>query len=75
MILVGDQPGQIVHETLSQKNPTHTHKSKAGGVAQVVEHLSSNPSTVKNKQQTNTHKKTELVLVNSSKSDFLLNFS
>jgi hypothetical protein len=30
-IVVGSQPGQIVHETLSRKNPT---QKRAGGVAQ-----------------------------------------
>jgi hypothetical protein len=33
-ITVGNQPGQIVHETLSRKNPSQ--KKRAGGVAQGV---------------------------------------
>jgi hypothetical protein len=50
---VRSQPGQIVHETLSQKYST---QKRAEGVAQVVEYLpsksealSSNPNTAKNK--------------------------
>jgi hypothetical protein len=49
-ITIHSQPGQIVHETLSQKNLTHK-KNRAGRVVQVVkcllrkyEALSSNPS-------------------------------
>jgi hypothetical protein len=37
-IVVQSQPGQIVHETLSQKKPS---QKRAGGVAQMVEHLPS----------------------------------
>jgi hypothetical protein len=33
--VVQSQPGQIVHETLSQKKKTH-HKNRAGGVAKGV---------------------------------------
>jgi hypothetical protein len=42
------QPGQTVHEIISQKYPT---QERADGVAQVVEHetLSSNPSIAKTK--------------------------
>jgi hypothetical protein len=35
-IVVQSQPRQIVHETLSQK---YSSQNRAGGVAQVVEHL------------------------------------
>jgi hypothetical protein len=35
-IMVRSQPGQIVSETLPQKNPSHTHTKKAGGVTQGV---------------------------------------
>jgi hypothetical protein len=54
-IVVQSQPGKIVHETISQKNPT---QKRAGGVTQVVEHLpskhkalSSNPSIAKKKKK------------------------
>jgi hypothetical protein len=54
-ITVQDQPGQTVYEILSQKYPIQT---RAGGVAQIVEHLpcknetlSSNPSTIKKKKK------------------------
>jgi hypothetical protein len=36
-IVVQRQPGQIVFETLSQKNPSTTTTKKSGGVAQVVD--------------------------------------
>jgi hypothetical protein len=42
-ITVGSQPGQIVHETLSQKYST---RKKSGRVAQVVEYLSSKHESV-----------------------------
>jgi hypothetical protein len=38
MTAVPAQPVQIVHESLSRKYPT---QSKAGGVAQMIEHLAS----------------------------------
>jgi hypothetical protein len=54
-ITVQSQPGQIVHETLSQKYST---QKMAGRVPQVVEHLrskcenlSSNPSTTTTKKK------------------------
>jgi hypothetical protein len=52
-IAVGSQSRQIVHETLSRKKPiTHTHKKKAGSVAQAIraptyQALSSNSSATK----------------------------
>jgi hypothetical protein len=52
---VQSQPGQIVPETLSRKNPL---QKRAGRVAQVIEHLpgkckalTSNPSTAKKKKK------------------------
>jgi hypothetical protein len=60
-IAVQSQPRQIVHKTLPLK---YTTRNRAGGVAEVVEHLpskcealNSNPSTAKNKQ-TNKQKPT-----------------
>jgi hypothetical protein len=60
-ITVQDQPGQTVYEILSQKYPIQT---RAGGVAQIVEHLpcknetlSSNPSTIKKKKKKKKKKK------------------
>jgi hypothetical protein len=35
-IMVQSQCGQIVRQTLSQKNSSHTHKRRSGGVAQGV---------------------------------------
>jgi hypothetical protein len=32
--MIQSQPGQIVHETLSQKNPPQKKKNRAGGVAE-----------------------------------------
>jgi hypothetical protein len=53
-IVVQNQPGQIIHKTLSQKYLTYV--KTAGEVIQMVEHLpskhkalSSIPSTIKNK--------------------------
>jgi hypothetical protein len=42
-ITVRDQPRQIIYETLSQKYST---QKRAGGIAQVVEHLSSKSNSV-----------------------------
>jgi hypothetical protein len=51
----GDQPLQIVHETLSQKHPTQKRASRvAQGVERLpskYENLNSNPSTTKKKSQ------------------------
>jgi hypothetical protein len=41
--MVQSQPGDIVHETLSQEYPTY---KKAGGVAQVVKRLPSKLETL-----------------------------
>jgi hypothetical protein len=48
-IAVRSQPGQIVRETLSWKNPT---QNRAGRVAQVVEHLPSKHKTLSSKHIT-----------------------
>jgi hypothetical protein len=52
-------PGQIIHETLSRKYPTHKKEWKNGSSGRVpashCETLSSKPSTAKTKQHTHTH--------------------
>jgi hypothetical protein len=51
-ISVRSQPRQIVHETLSPKNPS---QKRAGGVAQCVD-LTSSPSTAKTNKNPKTQK-------------------
>jgi hypothetical protein len=55
-IVVRSQPGQIVHETLSRKNPSH---KRAGRMAQVVQRLPTKHETLSSKPRTkNKNKKT-----------------